>query len=196
MNRNKSFIFAIVLMFVLTQGLASSQASPPKTESLQQSGDARVGSPAPWFAGWTPENRVTNLKKITADLKAKKKKAAVLVFFGTWCKPCEDGLRKLKREASKLAVVDAELVFVAYLMGDPAEKVAPWLAARGFAGDTLIIDKFGEVARAFGGEVKTRNGSSAELPKTVVLDRGGVVRGIFSREGEDYVDRLVEAVRR
>lgn len=183
-----------VVLIALLLGCASLTAAPTATESLSTSGPACVGKKAPWFAGWTPENRVTNLRKVTDRLKAKNKKAAVLVFFGTWCKPCEAGLKKLKSELARLDAADAELVFVAYLMGDPADEVAPWLAARGFGGHTLIIDKFGEVSRAFGGEIKTRNGSSAELPKTVVLDQSGIVRAIFGREGPDYVDRLVQAV--
>lgn len=162
-------------------------ASPTITESLDESGPLSVGAEVPWFSGWTPGDEVTNRDRL---LKAAPKGVA-LVVFATWCAPCVDGLKRLAAGRAALDAAGVRPVLVAYR--EEAEVVTPWLEARGWKDATVLVDRFGVAATALGVVSRTKDGERARLPRTVVLSGDGVVRGIFGREGDDYVARIVSA---
>ena len=69
-------------------------AAPAATVRLQQSGAAKVGASAPSFGGWDLRGE----KVSTLDgLRRTPSPAALLLTFGaSWCKPCAEGLPRLK----------------------------------------------------------------------------------------------------
>jgi peroxiredoxin len=162
---------------------------PAPTTVLQASGQARSGQMAPWFAGWTPDDQVLNRTRL---LKATAKGHA-LVFFATWCKPCERGLSRLTARRAELEAAGVRVVWVA--VGQPADVVQPWLASRGLADAPLLLDRFGAVARAFGAQTEAEGRVVTRLPRTALLDAAGVVRLLLADEGPDYVDVLLGGLR-
>ncbi len=175
---------------VLLLALAAPALAAERTVALERSGDAVVGQPAPWFAGWTPGNEILNRTK----LLQRPGKAHALVFFATTCAPCERGLRALAARRGDLVAQGLDLVLVA--IGEPAEVVGPWLAARDLADATVLLDPFGRAARALGGAEVEGGREVLRLPRTVVIGADGKVRAIFGEEGADYADRMLAEARR
>ena len=172
---------------VLLSCLVLCAATPTTTESLERSGKLVVGEAAPWFSGWTPDDRVVNRDRLLAGTKG----GLALVVFATWCAPCVKDLERLATGRAQLDAAGVQTVLVAYR--EEAEVITPWLAERGWGGSTVLIDRFGVAAAALGAVARSKEGEKARLPRTVVLAADGTVRAIFGREGDDYVDRIVEA---
>ncbi|MGK0361403.1 MAG: peroxiredoxin [Bradymonadia bacterium] len=160
--------------------------TPPVTATLPRMGGIEVGKPAPWFAGWTLDDRVLNRTRLLATTPTARVHA--LVFFATWCRPCLKGLTGIAAARARLDAAGVRVVLVDFR--EDAEAVKPFLKAHGLQGLPVIVDKFGAVAQAFGAS----DGKTARLPRTVLLDAQGVVRGILAAEGADYVERLIKAV--
>jgi peroxiredoxin len=161
------------------------------TVALEASGRAAVGKEAPWFSGWTADNRVINRTRLA---KAPGTKAVAMVFFATWCVNCKQGLKAVAAQAERLKEAGVTLALVDYR--EDARDVVPWLKDLGVNAEFVVYDKFGEIARAFGAaRSKPGNGDAedAALPLTVVFDPSGAVRAIFAQEGPDYVERLLAA---
>lgn len=165
--------------------VAPTAKAPSTTVSLPVMGAIAVGEPAPWFAGWTLEDVVLNRTRLLASTPAPR--AHALVFFATWCRPCLKGLSAIAAARPALSAAGVQVVLVDFR--EEAATVRPFLKARGLEGVAVIVDKFGAVAQAFGAS----DGKTARLPRTVVIDAKGVVRGIFAAEGDDYVERLINA---
>ena len=164
--------------------LASPPIAPEVTTVLPRMGTVEVGKPAPWFAGWTLDDRVLNRTRLLATSPAPK--AYALVFFATWCRPCLKGLTAIARARPALDAAGVRVVLIDFR--EEASTVTPFLKAHGLEGLPVIVDKFGAVAQAFGAS----DGKTARLPRTVVLDAQGTVRAIFAAEGEDYVAQLLK----
>lgn len=179
----RRLLLAAVLLLLPISSLA-------ETVSLKKSGQAKVGAEAPWFSGWTPDNLVLNRTRVTE----RPGRAHLLLFFATWCKPCEAGLSALVQRREDLRSAGVDVVLVAYK--EEAEKVAPWLAERGLGGEALLLDRFGQVARAFGAETGKAGKERSALPRSALLDGGGIVRALYSKEGDDFVDTIVAAAAR
>ena len=61
---------------------------------------------------------------------------------------------------------------------------------------TILLDRFGKVAASFGALLKKDDGRTVvSLPLTVVADKDGIVRGIFTKEGSDYFERLASVLK-
>ncbi len=154
--------------------------APPKTVKLQESGSARVGSPAPNFGGWDLAGR----RVLTLEgLRRTPVLAPLLITFGaSWCKPCAEGLPRLRALAKahpemRLVLIDVE--------SDP-QKAQQFAAKMGIDGAALL-DKFETVAKTYGvaGEEKTA------LPRTFLVDANGRVRAIYREEGDD-LEKVIE----
>lgn len=167
--------------------LAALAAPPKQTVSLTEMGPVKLGQAAPWFAGWSLDDTVLNRTRLLKR-KAPQTKGFALVFFATWCAPCVKGLEALAKARPQLKAAGVELLVVDFR--EDAEVVRTFLAARGLTGARVLLDKFGRTAVAFGAS----DGKTARLPRTVVLDAEGVIRGLFAAEGPDYVARIIAAV--
>lgn len=162
--------------------------SPAASEALLRSGQAVVGETVPWFSGWTPNDKIVN----RTGLLGQEARGHALVFFATWCAPCEVGLEQLVRARERLAAAKLRIVLVAYRQ--EASLVGPWLRHRGFGSAPVLLDRFGKIALTFGAAQVRKGGETSSLPRTILFDRTGRVRAIVGREGADYVDRLIGAL--
>lgn len=171
---------------VTTPTVTPAPNAPPMTMMLPRMGGIEVGKPAPWFAGWTLDDRVLNRTRLLATTPTARVHA--LVFFATWCRPCLKGLTGIAAARAQLEAAGVRVVLVDFR--EHAATVKPFLKTHGLQGLPVIVDKFGAVAQAFGAS----DGKTARLPRTVLLDAEGVVRGIFAAEGADYVERLIKTV--
>lgn len=161
-------------------------ASGP-TVKLQQSGRAKVGSAAPSFGGWD----LTGRKVLTLDgLRRNPTLSAVLLTFGaSFCKPCNEGIPRLKalvarRPELRLILVDVESDF---------EKAQEFAARMGLPSELTLLDKFEQVARTYGVADAGKDGKEiASLPRTFLIDAMGKVRGIYRVEGDD-LEAVIEA---
>ena len=156
-------------------------AAAPRTVKVQESGAAHVGGAAPSFGGWD----LTGRKVLTLDgLRRTPNLAPLLITFGaSWCKPCAEGLPRLKALADKhqdlrLVLIDVEV---------DASKAQEFAQRMGIDGPALL-DKFEQIAKTYGvaGEEKT------QLPRTFLLDTMGKVRAIYRQEGAD-LEKVIEA---
>jgi len=156
-------------------------AAPVTTVRLFQSGSAKVGSAAPSFGGWD----LTQGKVLTLDgLRRTPFLQPLLITFGaSWCKPCVEGLPRLKA----LSVKHPEVRLVLIAVENDAAQAQKFVARVGIDGPVLL-DKFEQVAKTYGvaGEEKT------QLPRTFLVDAGGRVRAIYSVEGDDF-EKVIEA---
>lgn len=155
-------------------------AAPVKTVKLQESGGARVGGVAPGFGGWD----LTGRKVLTLDgLRRTPVLAPLLITFGaSWCRPCAEGLPRLRA----LATRHPEMRLVLIDVESDAQKAQQFAAKMHIDGPALL-DKFEQVAKAYGvaGEEKT------SLPRTFLVDANGRVRAIYREEGDD-LEKVIE----
>jgi peroxiredoxin len=156
-------------------------AAPAKTVRLEQSGSAKVGGTAPSFGGWD----LSGQKVLTLDgLRRTPFLAPVLLTFGaSWCKPCAEGLPRLK----KLSLEHPEIRLVLIDVENDGPRAQAFAARMGIDGPALL-DKFEQVAKTYGvsGEEKT------QLPRTFLIDAAGKVRAIYGVEGVD-LEKMIEA---
>jgi peroxiredoxin len=156
-------------------------AAPAKTVRLEQSGGARVGATAPSFGGWD----LSGQRVLTLDgLRRTPFLAPVLLTFGaSWCKPCADGLPRLR----KLSLQHPEMRLVLIDVENDGPRAQAFAARMGIDGPALL-DKFEQIAKTYGvaGEEKT------QLPRTFLIDATGKVRAIYSLEGDD-LEKVIEA---
>ena len=179
-----------VLVFALFGSVSVAGAQVNKTETHEAYRGLRVGEPLPWFAGWRPDNTILNRTKLVSNLKGR---GAVISIFATWCVECRVGLSALAQHRDAFKEKKIEVVLVAY--EEPIHQVAPYLKTLGLDWAEVILDKFGKTSIALGAVTKTEEGKlSATLPVTVAVDSSGVIRGIFTREGLDYVEKVITSL--
>jgi peroxiredoxin len=156
-------------------------AAPANTVRFHESGAARVGSAAPGFGGWD----LAGARVLTLEgLRRTPFLAPLLLTFGaSGCKPCAEGLPRLKA----LSVKHPELRLVFVDVESDADKAQAFVARLRLEGPALL-DKLEVIATAYGvgGEEK------AQLPRTFLIDAGGKVRAIYIIEGDD-LERAIEA---
>lgn len=156
------------------------------TSLARKAGPVEVGDSLPTFAGWDLDRRVVSLKRLLAPEATPPPRAVVISIFATWCVPCRKGLPAIARVArAQGSGVSVLLIDV----GEEADLVRPFLRELGVE-LPVLLDRFRTVGeRLFGPGDMT-------LPRTFVLDGGGVVRAIVMTEGADFEDVLGREVKR
>jgi peroxiredoxin len=173
------------MLFLLLALASPASTGAERTVRLDQLGTLKPGVAAPWFAGWTLQDQVLNRTRL---LKSKHR-AHALVFFATWCTPCVRGLKMLQAQRADWQAAELNVVLVNFR--EAPETIRPFLAKHGLSDLPVMLDKFGQVAQAFG----VSDGRSARLPRSIVMDADGKMRAFFGAEGPDYVPALIEAAR-
>ena len=87
-------------------GGSKAWAIPPRSMSLQKSGDARVGDMMPWFSGWDLTERPVNLYMVLNQ----NKKGYVMMLCATWCTACHEGMRMLINARHQLALDQIQVI--------------------------------------------------------------------------------------
>ena len=165
----------------------SKKLIPKKSEQLTQSGIIKLGEEMAFFSGLTvsgsgsvPFNSVKYLKK-----KEKQKvRHFVVSLCASWCAPCKEGLKRLKKHKRLFKKKKIDLLI---LIADQKEQAQQLYDQYGFKGATFIVDPFETYALKFSPGQSKRQ---LVLPKTFVLDRQGQVRRIIGTEGQDWIKLL------
>lgn len=186
-RRSPSTLLCALVALTLTAGAAF--AGEPPAKAAKEAATISVGQQAPWFAGWTLDQRLINRTKM---LKDKEAKGHLVVFFATWCKPCKKKLTYLAQERAQLKSSNIRLTLVDY--AETADLVTPFLGKfDGLSPDTVIVDQFGKMSRSFGVTEMDGGKEKAKLPLVVLLDNAGTVKAIYG-EGEGGAEMLSQAL--
>ncbi len=173
------------LLLALCLGpLSPAWAAPPASETIDAVGPTRVGAPLPSFAGWDLNGQMLRWKQVIAPPSGEAPKASVVSFFATTCGPCKEGLPALNRVVNEAPRGTYAVVLVA--LGEDRRRVTPWLQALGVSQPTVEEPPQTIAAR--------RLGSDREIPKTFVIDGNGIVRTIYTIEGQDFEASLRQAL--
>lgn len=178
----------LAAVFLLLSCVASARSADPKTsKTVDTLGPVEVGKKLPTFAGWDSEGERISLREILEPPRGRGTKAEALIvsFFATWCGPCRKGLPVIQKVGEDRAADGLRTVLVAF--GEDEKKVRPFLKEMGLTMPT-VLDTYVKIAE--------RLGVTEALPRTFVVDGGGITRTIFETEGADFEDRLNEAVDR
>ena len=112
------------------------------------------------------------------ELASLRGKVVVVEMWATWCKPCLASLPELAALAKHDAARGLEVLAVNL---DDAAAARALFDDRGYGSMTLLFDDDGAADRW----------GAATIPHAVVIDRGGVVRGVF-RGDPDGATALAE----
>lgn len=165
------------LAFCLLAGWTTQSIATPTTQTTEALGPVRVGETPPTFGGFAPDGHVVSRDKLLAEAKG----PIVISFFATWCGPCRAGLVRMQ-DAVK-ARTDVTTLLVSF--GEDADVAAPFLEQLGVT-LPLLPDPYTIVGE--------RLGVDKRLPRTFVLSADGVVRTIFTSEGDDFAERFQESL--
>jgi cytochrome c biogenesis protein CcmG/thiol:disulfide interchange protein DsbE len=119
---------------------------------------AKVGTPAPDFA-------LKSTNGATVRLSAQRGHPVVVVFFASWCHPCEEELPVLEQFASEQG---ARLKVIGVNFRDLASDSAAFVRRLHVTFPALIDDPSSPVAQRYG---------VRGIPQTVFVDARGIVRG-------------------
>jgi len=155
---------------------------PLVTESLSSSGKAVVGEPAPFLSGWTLDGKVFNTRKPFRDAEVR---CVALVFWATWCVPCIEGIDLLSTAHEHLEEAGVQVILVN--LGQSEAIVRAFFEYRNKV-FPVVMDRF----RIAESEYIVSDNVNGSLPRTVLIGSDGTVKAIFSVEGGDYVERIID----
>ncbi|MFN3202629.1 MAG: TlpA family protein disulfide reductase [Bradymonadia bacterium] len=183
----------MALAGLLLAPVTGSAAPKAKAQAPAQATIA-VGQIAPWFAGWTLDQKLINRTKLLKDADAS---GHLVIFFATWCKPCKKKLKYLSTAREALSTAGVRLVLVDY--AEAPEKVSPFLDDfKGLAPDMVILDQFGKMSSSFGVTESNNGKEKARLPLAVLLDGKGQVKAIYDEgeEGKEMLDKALALLKK
>ena len=154
--------------FVNADG-SGSGSGPDGTES------AMVGKPAPDF-------KLPLLDGKPFQLSALKGQVVVLDFWATWCGPCMQTMPQVERVTKEFADRGVRLVAVNL---QEAPKDIKAVLTRQHLDVTVALDRDGVVAEKY---------NATAITQTVVIDREGNVARLYIGGGNDFDQRLREAL--
>ncbi len=175
---------AAVLALVVSQqdgaGSPSGKGTPTTTIAPFDASKARVGAPAPPFARPSTAGHVVTLSSLRG-------RAVVLVFFASWCHPCEEELPVLDQLARDER---GRLQVVGITFQDLHSDSVDFVRRLHVSFPALFDTADGQVAGRYG---------VRGIPQTVFVDARGIVRGrvygqTSRRALEPAVDDLLRGV--
>jgi thiol-disulfide isomerase/thioredoxin len=179
-------LLAILSLAVLLPGAVRAQATGLEVQELN------VGQPAPVFvmkkagsADFVFLRDYAGELRQSAVLSGAEPRIVVLSFFASWCKPCAEEMPELTTIGKAWADRDVQVFFVN--LNEQDSVVLEWMAQHPGIEGTVLMDPYAENAVKYGVDA---------LPRTIIIDREGVVRFIergFSPEG--YRQKVETALR-
>ena len=169
--------FLLIIMLLASAAIATEGTL---TTALTQSGQAIVGQEAPFLSGWNLKSKVFSTSKALKDESSSR---IVLVFWATWCQPCIKGLKMLNENSAKLKADGINLVLVNY--GEDQKTIQAFIKKHPVRFQ-VVMDRWDKSGAAY--LYDSQGGVS--LPRTVLIDKEGMVEAIFSSEGDDYIERI------
>jgi phosphonate transport system substrate-binding protein len=165
-----------------SQDLSTPSAHAKRDELL-----LKIGEPAPPFAMRDLDNKVFSIRDHTGPGAKEPKKAILLSFFATWCKPCAKEIPIIKQLHTrwKGPGKDVEVVYVGMSQGP--KELAPWGKDEKIPW-RIVPDTFGLLARRYG---------ASQLPHVLIIDQDGKIafqhRGI-APDLQQVLDKQLERV--
>lgn len=170
-------VAAAVLGWLLDGPAGALDGAGQKTLKIDASGRATVGRPAPGVASWDLQDRVVSLASI---LSTDGTRAVLLAFYASWCKECRPGLQALEAARERLSAAGVRVLLVN--SGETKDAAAAFHRKLGLS-LAVVLDEFKEITNAYG---------VVGLPKSFLVGRDGTVLAIYVREGENFVDQVLE----
>lgn len=157
--------------------------SPPELSiQLSQSGEVKPKAIIPFVSGWDLEQNSVNIR----DFLNTGKRRYVLSLCASWCKPCMKGLGRLSEAKSQFEATNTGLII--YVVRDTRAKAMELRSRFKLDWASTFIDEYGEHAK----RLIPRSDESLTLPRTFVLNGDGEVQMIIGKEGDDFIDLLLE----
>lgn len=158
-------------VFAFTPPANTSPPAPPGADAL--------------FRKTAPAIRLPLLDGGTMDIAEHRgKNVVVLEFWTTWCPGCQKGLPMAAAVAREFA--DKNVAFYAVNVGEPEDKVREYVEAKGIEAK-VAMDPKNEAAKSY--QVRS-------IPRTVVIDRNGVVTAGHVGVPADYKEQLRQDIRK
>ncbi|HET6569069.1 MAG TPA: redoxin domain-containing protein [Rhodothermales bacterium] len=119
----------------------------------------------------------------TMSLASLRGKVVLVNFWATWCGPCRVEMPMLQKLYEEYRDEGFEVVAVS--VGEPRTDVAPFVKTNGFT-FPVLLDQDTAIANAY---------MAGAIPMSVIIDRDGVVRHLFSGAApEEVVRRALQDV--
>jgi len=149
------------------------------------------GAPAattPALDAPAPPLQLPTLDGSQASLDDYRGSVVILNFWATWCAPCEAETPRLVAWSESYAADGLKVLGVDTLYQDSRAEVEAFVAEKQ-VGYPILLDEQSDV---------TRQWQALQLPRSFVIDRGGVVRFIklgelTDRDFEEQIRPLLEA---
>ncbi len=171
---------AVLCTVFLARPAQAADAVPAQSRMVTKSGTLEVGAPLKGFGGWTLKDGPWSMDR---HKKRNAKQVLVVSFFATWCQPCVRAFPALG--AVRKAFKPEELEFILVSFGQEGPEVERFVEEHRAPG-IVVVDPFQKIGERFGVD--------RSLPRTFVIDPGGIVRAIFVTEGKDFERALSVAV--
>jgi len=197
MRKARHSVLYIVLMvgsLLLPAGDAAAE-NCVESKTAQKLGPVRVGEMVPSFAGYTMAGpQLTRDDLLDPPGQQAPPDAVVVSFFTTYCQPCIKGLPILESVvASHTAKAGVTVTGLLVAVGERGGKVKHFIKKYGLK-LPVLEDSFQMVSQRLGVAEKAVAGSEPKppkVPRTLVLDGKGIVRGIFLEEcPADFGEKL------
>ncbi len=174
---------AVFFLLLLLPALAGARELPTrKADSL---GTLVVGQQLPAFALPVAANDIVSRRTLL-----KEERPVLIGFWASWCASCRRGMNQLQAWQDTLRLQPApNMLFIN--VGEKLEVVEEARAKHAWT-LPLVQDRFGAVAERFGIPLSGSEATRSSLPITVLADAQGVIRAIYTAEGDDFA-RVLDA---
>jgi len=194
----QSSLYAMMMVGILLLPAGDAAAGNcVESKMAQEMGPVRVGEPVPSFAGFTMSGQqITRDDLLKPPRQLPPPDAIILSFFTSWCGPCKVGLPIIETVVANSAS-SANVKGLLVAVGERGGKVRKLVDELSLT-LPVLEDSFTVVSQRLGVAEKVAAGAEPvppKVPRTLVLDGLGVVRGIFLEEcPEDFGAKLAALI--
>ena len=173
-------IFSLLLSTALHAGADASEGAK-ESKLITTMGPVVVGKPCPAWGGVALDGAPVSLQGLLDPKLGGGKGPIVLSFAASWCHSCRAHLPAMMKviddKKDKLA---ARLVLIDF--AESVDETTKFVNELNIVATSIVPDSYARIGK--------RLGVGAALPRTLVLDKDGIVRAIFEIEGESFAADL------